>query len=110
MIAVNVIFDNNIRKGFVVSGHAEYADLGQDIVCAGVSSLVFTCINSMDEFLKFPMKVDVDDDTGFISCIFEKPLDEKSNLLFDSMLLGLKDIEENYGKEYLTVIDQEVNQ
>ena len=29
-----------------LTGHAEYAPRGQDIVCAGVSTLVYTLINS----------------------------------------------------------------
>lgn len=32
--------DKYASYGFTVEGHAEYAEHGQDIVCAGVSSLV----------------------------------------------------------------------
>ncbi|HFE9852461.1 ribosomal-processing cysteine protease Prp [Enterococcus sp. DIV1420a] len=32
---------------FKVEGHAEFADIGQDIVCAGVSSLYITIVNEL---------------------------------------------------------------
>ena len=32
-----------------VSGHAEYAKHGEDLVCAGVSSIMFGLINMLDE-------------------------------------------------------------
>lgn len=110
MITVDVIFDDNHNKrGFVVSGHAEYAENGYDIVCAGVSALTFTCINSMDELLGIDMNVSVDEESGLISCIFNNVMSEKALLLFESMLIGLRDIEENYGNRYLIVNDQEVS-
>lgn len=108
MITVDVIYAENKKRGFVVSGHAEYAEPGMDIVCAGVSTLVFTTINSLDEFLSFKMNVSVDEDEGVISCIFEEELDEKSSLLINSMLYGLRDIQLNYGEQFLRVNDQEV--
>ncbi|MGB9791440.1 MAG: ribosomal-processing cysteine protease Prp [Thermacetogeniaceae bacterium] len=37
--------------GFKVKGHAGYAKRGEDIVCAGVSALVLTTIQSLDRFL-----------------------------------------------------------
>lgn len=110
MITVDVIFDeNHNRRGFVVSGHAEYADNGYDIVCAGVSVLVFTCINSLEKLLGFKMNTGVDEESGLISCIFEEDLSEKAALLVDSMLIGLRDIEKDYGNRYLKVNDQEVS-
>ena len=36
--------------GFHMSGHADYAEHGSDVVCAGVSALVINCINSIEEF------------------------------------------------------------
>jgi len=45
--------------GFKVRGHAGYADKGEDIVCAGVSALVMTVIQSLDRFLSSPPLVEV---------------------------------------------------
>ena len=42
------------RKGsyldFLSKGHAGYAEEGQDIVCAAVSALIITTVNSLDAF------------------------------------------------------------
>lgn len=37
-------------SGFRISGHADYADSGQDIVCAAVSSAVQLTVNLLNEF------------------------------------------------------------
>lgn len=109
MITVDVIYnDDNLKQGFVVSGHAEYAEQGEDIVCAGVSALVFTTINSLDSLLQSDINLSVDEETGLISCIFKSEPTEKEELLINSLILGLLDIEKNYGNKFLTVNVQEV--
>lgn len=37
--------------GFSISGHAEYASKGRDIVCAGVSSAVQMAVNTITEII-----------------------------------------------------------
>ena len=50
MINVSLFEDSNKNVvGFEVSGHAEYADPGMDIVCSAVSALTITVINSVEE-------------------------------------------------------------
>ena len=46
------IFQNKYKEcvGFQTEGHAEYADPGQDIVCAAASILVINTINAIEEF------------------------------------------------------------
>ena len=46
------IFCNEDREcvGFQTEGHAEYADPGEDIICAAVSVLVINTINSIETF------------------------------------------------------------
>ena len=36
------------RLRLSINGHSGYAPIGQDIVCAGVSTLIYTLINSCD--------------------------------------------------------------
>lgn len=42
----------NFLKGFLVFGHANFKEFGNDIVCAGVSSCVFMCCNAILEVAK----------------------------------------------------------
>jgi uncharacterized protein YsxB (DUF464 family) len=39
------LFERNKRYAITCNGHAEYAPLGQDIVCASVSTLMYTLAN-----------------------------------------------------------------
>lgn len=46
-----------------ISGHAGYAQEGEDIVCASVTSAVQLCANGITEILKEPADVRVQEDT-----------------------------------------------
>lgn len=87
--------------GFECLGHAGYAEEGSDIICAAVSALVINCINSIDEFLHEPLRVKQEPESGNIQCFFREEPSEKALLLVNSMLLGLKEIEKNYGNTYI---------
>ncbi|SDA29319.1 hypothetical protein SAMN02910447_03021 [Ruminococcus sp. YE71] len=49
--------DSQKLLGFVVSGHAGYAEEGQDIVCAAVSSAVMLTANTVTEVFALNAKV-----------------------------------------------------
>ena len=50
----------SVRKNEIkVSGHAMYAPHGQDIVCAGVSSLVRTLIRSIEDLTRDEIEYEV---------------------------------------------------
>ena len=102
MITVSVYKDTEGKlTGFECSGHAGFAEAGSDIVCAAVSALVINTINSIDEFLHEPMRVKMDEDSGDIRCTFVNEPSEKAFLLLNSMFLGLREIEQNYGSKYI---------
>ena len=48
MITVK-LFERNKRYAITCNGHAEYAPLGQDIVCASVSTLMYTLANYISD-------------------------------------------------------------
>jgi len=52
--------------------------------------------------------VTVDEKIGMIRCVFKNTPSEKSQLLVDSMILGLKQIQEEYGNKYIDIIFEEV--
>lgn len=69
-----------------ISGHAGYAELGKDIVCAGVTALTQTLIQSIEdltddkiEYRISPGKVEVE----------YRNLSEKSKTLVDSFFIGI---------------------
>jgi len=96
-------------RGFACEGHAGYADYGQDIVCASISVLVINTINSLEEIAGERMEVAADEDTGTIRCSFvDLPLKETSKVLMDSLVLGLTQIEQQYGKKHCKLTFEEV--
>ena len=94
---------------FTCSGHAEYADYGQDIVCAAISILVINTVNSLEEIAKEPMQVETDEKKGSIRCTFlKRPLNESSKVLMDSLVLGLSQVEKQYGQKHCKLRFKEV--
>lgn len=102
MIRIKVEKENSQYKKFMISGHAEYAEEGEDIICAAVSALVINTINSIEEFTEDAFTCDCKD--GQIqSWEFTGKISDASTLLMDSLMLGLCNIEKSYGSEYVFV-------
>ena len=99
---------NGEYKGFTCIGHSGYADEGEDIVCAAVSVLVINAINSLEELAREKFKLATNEEEGLIDCRFEKHINEKSQLLLDSMVLGLQEIRKQYGKTFIDLTFEEV--
>lgn len=103
MININLYYNKqgNLWR-FVLDGHADYADHGQDIVCSAVSMIVINTINSIDLFTEEPFELDQDAGEGYIDCTFSDIKANKGSkdaiLLLKSMILGLTSIKEQYGE------------
>ena len=105
MITVS-IFKNNADKisGFSVSGHAGFAEEGEDIVCSAVTALSFNAVNSIDAFCKDKIILDKADDSegGYLEFYIKNPSKE-ADLLLKSYELGIKSICEEYG-EHVNIV------
>ncbi len=108
MISVVITKHNEKYISVTLDGHAGYADAGQDIVCAAVSVLVINTFNSIERFTDDDFSCDSAEDGGFLSMSFSETMSDKSKLLLDSMLLGLDEIQKQYGDEYLSLLYKEV--
>ena len=106
MITIKVRKKNGSYEEFISKGHAGYAEAGQDIVCAAVSALIITTVNSLEKFTDD--KFDVQEKDGFVSIHFRNDLSVRGMLLMDSLLLGLTEIAGSYNNRYLTVKVKEV--
>lgn len=96
-------------QSFLCEGHAGYAKRGEDIVCAAISVLVINTINALEELTKEPMQVETDEAAGQIRCTFQKhPLQETSQVLMDSLTLGLQRIQAQYGNRHCKLTVEEV--
>lgn len=85
-------------KSLEVSGHAEYADYGKDIICAGVSALIETCILGLEKVAE--IKPLVIKRAGYFSLKLPKDarddLMERAYIIVDTTLLGLEDMSRSY--------------
>ncbi len=106
MITVEIHRSGETYRGFLSSGHADYAEEGYDIICAAVSALTVNAINSIEQFTDDAFAVRQGD--GLVELILEGEVSEKTSLLLDSMILGLQEIKNTYGNEYIELQFKEV--
>lgn len=94
-------------SGFCLSGHAGSGAYGQDIVCAAVSVLAINTVNSLEKLALVKPKVEIDEvDGGYLSLELDAQdlADLKAQLLLQSFVLGLNDIERSY-QEFIQIKD-----
>ena len=108
MITFTVWKSGHQYKGFECAGHAGYAEEGSDIICAAVSALAVNTINAIEQFTEDPYQVEQAEDGGYLKVLFPEGLSEKAALLMDSLVLGIENIEAEYGNEYITLLLEEV--
>jgi uncharacterized protein YsxB (DUF464 family) len=100
--------DEGKIKAFTMSGHANFAKHGQDIVCAGASAVSFGAVNSIIVLTKIQPHVTQGGKGGYLRCelpaIEDRATDEKVQLLLEAMLVSLQTIERDYGK-YIQIVD-----
>jgi len=105
MVRVSLKYDiDNWINGFIFEGHAGYAELGSDIVCAGISVLSSTTSLALEQLVGLKLEGQADPIEGYLDCNWVNEPDKVAqvHLLVESMLLGLKEIAKQYPK-YLEV-------
>lgn len=110
MITTIIYIKDEKICGFQISGHAGFAEAGEDIVCASVTTLAFNTVNAIEAFTEIPFQTEVDEENlGFLKFVIplEGMADHDTQLLLQTMVLGFKEIEKEYN-EYLTLIHKEV--
>ncbi|NLY30579.1 MAG: ribosomal-processing cysteine protease Prp [Firmicutes bacterium] len=103
MVRIEVYTDTAGRiHGFAAKGHSGFAPHGQDIVCAAVSVLLQTAVLGLKEVADIIPQAEVAD--GYLECYLAPDQAEqpKVEAVLQTMLVGLKAIEEEYG-DYVSV-------
>ena len=104
MTTVTFYRKDGIIIGFKVEGHAGYANIGSDIVCAAISTLAQATIMG----LKYVVGIDVlvEQGDGFLSCntkpFMEHDSKVKSQVLLATMRMAMQDIAHAY-KSFIKV-------
>lgn len=92
--------------GFNISGHANYADYGKDIVCAAVSSALQMVTNGLTEILKLKCKIKEDENNIALNIMANNKADTlKSGYAFvESFYLHLKLLAKTYKRTIKVII------
>ena len=84
MTKATFYFDRNVPYGFLIEGHSGFADEGEDIVCASISSAAFMVANTISEVLKVNARTEVSDGKMKLT------VNEEQRHITKDILLGLK--------------------
>lgn len=85
-----------------ITGHANYAEPGKDIVCAAVSTLAQTLAESLEQLT--PDSVGYHMQPGFMK-IIHGTLSDRGACLVKSFLIGVKMVAEQY-PDYVKVMER----
>ncbi len=101
MIKACITYKGEEITSIDVKGHALSGEEGKDLVCAGVSSVITGCLNSLDESSKFVISLD----KGLAHIEVISPLSEHNKVVLETLVTSLKTIEESYPK-YIKVVTE----
>lgn len=85
-------------------GHAGYDDIGKDLVCAGISSILFGALNGLDEMFAADVKLDVNQNRIQIDVCNDSE-DLQNTLQF--LVIQLKTVEQRF-PEFVKIVQKEV--
>ncbi len=111
MINVIIFYKNNLKPGiktsnhkvevqgdivgFELEGHADYAEHGEDIVCASLSVLSLHTANALSELTSNDVSITQNRD-GYLKVLATSQLDESGQVLMQSFYLSTDAIYNDY--------------
>ena len=93
MIRVKFLVGNRQLAGFEIKGHADFADIGEDIVCASVSSAAFMAANTVTEIIG--ADADAAESDGAMTFLVKKPC-ERTETVLKGLELHLTELSKQY--------------
>ena len=94
MIKVRIVKKNNIIESICASGHAGYADYGEDIVCSSFSTMIITTINAILEIDKNAISYTDNNNLEIINI----KKDNITNSLLNNLVNMMYELRDNYDK------------
>lgn len=102
MIKITVVKNNQNIMSIEATGHSGYAESGQDIVCAAISTLTQNLILGLTEVVGIEPKCVVDESIPHLSVALPQNLSaekmKSAQILTRSTYLGLKQVANEYSK------------
>ena len=96
MVRVSFYYQTNNIVSVRVEGHSNFDQYGQDIVCAGISAIVFGTLNALDNLVT-QEAIDIKQTDGKIIINVLNP-SNNNQMILKTMLYQLKTISVQYKK------------
>ena len=93
MIRVKFFVGNRQLKGFQISGHADFAENGEDIVCASVSSAAYMAANTVTDIIRADAEATADD--GAMTLLVNEPC-ARTETVLKGLELHLNELSKQY--------------
>ncbi|MBU1262868.1 ribosomal-processing cysteine protease Prp [bacterium] len=94
MVRIRIERKSGKIVSFSAEGHSDYKRKGEDIVCAGVSSILQTAVLGLKDYLK--ADVELIKETAKMMVKLKNSPTAESQIILETMLLGLHEIEREY--------------
>lgn len=105
---VNVKFSTSDGRfvGVECLGHCDYAEEGEDIVCAALSSVVQTAVLGLMSVVGINVGYETDDKTGYLKAVLPKSLSKSdahdADVILRTAYVGVSDLHENFS-DYISL-------
>ena len=96
MTSVLIHKENNLITCIEIKGHALFNEHGKDIVCAGISSIVFGACNALEELTTYDEN-QIEVTSGCVK-IPDIKNDERMQLVCEVMIVQMETIKRSYPK------------
>ena len=81
-------------SGFCLDGHSNYAQSGNDIVCAALSSAAYLVINTITDVMNIPSTADAKD--GHIEIMIEKGYEDQCREILKGFEIHINTLKKQY--------------
>ncbi|MEK4486596.1 ribosomal-processing cysteine protease Prp [Psychrobacillus sp. FSL H8-0484] len=103
MIKVTVMKDQSgLIHSFEMKGHADFAEHGKDLVCAGASAVSFGAVNAIIALTEITPIIEQKGNGGYlyveVPSITNPEKAANIQLILEAMIVSLQTIEQDYGK------------
>ena len=106
MIRFKFVRSGKVNVGFECSGHAGFAQSGQDIVCAAVSSAAYLTANTITDSFGANAQISVDD--GYMSLLLTEE-DAGSVKLLDGLEAHIRALAKDYPRSIKVIYGGNTN-
>ncbi|MCM3758118.1 ribosomal-processing cysteine protease Prp [Sporosarcina aquimarina] len=86
-------------NSFEMSGHADYAEHGKDLVCAAASAVSFGAVNAIISLTGITPAIQQGEDGGYLKVVLpETEDDHDQQVIVRAMIVSLQTIEQDYAQ------------